>query len=239
MAEDADLDPANFSNPFDYYRAQHDWLSLRFSWHEQHFNERFLDLSGFIHSISGALEPERLDYTKHSFPLGFFEVEQPTRIRYATVVFLFTIYERRTRALCSLIDEVTPIKGAALDELRGTFSDRVKDFLRARISVDPSDLPAWERLQTVQKVRDCIVHCGGRVSESRDEVFLRRVTATGIGLATSPWDYLYIDEAFCDFVEQALHDFLGTLLPQAHEVIRERWLAQPDHERVPPTRGAT
>lgn len=238
MAESRDIDPADFDDPFDYFLAHHDWLSLKFSWHEQHFNERFLDLSGFVHSISGALEEERLDYSKHSYPLGFFEVEQPTRIRYARVIFLFTIYERRIRALCKLIGEVDPATGPPLDDLRGTLSDRVKDLLRARLGIDAGGFTAWARLQTVQKVRDCIIHCGGRVAESRDERYLRQVAGGGIGLALSPWGYLHIDEPFCEFVEHTLYDFFSTLFPEAYRIIRERWLAKPESERVPPERGA-
>ncbi len=83
--------------------SQHDWLSHKFSWHEQHSWERLLDLDGFVASISTALEEERGDYSRHLYPLGFFEVEQPTRIRYIHLVFLFTVFERRARALCRVV----------------------------------------------------------------------------------------------------------------------------------------
>ncbi len=84
MAEDDD-NPSKFANAGDYYRSRHDWLSHRFSWNEQHLVERFGDLMGFMASISGALEGEKLDYQKYSFPLGFYEVEQPSRVRYIKV----------------------------------------------------------------------------------------------------------------------------------------------------------
>jgi len=233
VADREEIDPANFDNPYDYYLAHHDWLSRRFSWHGQHFNERLLDLRGFIFSISGALEEERLDYGKHTYPLGFFEVEQPSRIRYAQVIFLFTIYERRIRALCKLIDEVDPATGPRLDDFRGTLSDRVKDLFRARLKIDLGGFAAWERLQTVQKVRDCIIHCGGRVTESRDERYLLQVAKTGIGLGLSTRDYLYVDEPFSEFVEHTLFDFFGILFPETHRIIRGRFNLQVHHPEHP------
>jgi len=130
------------SSLIDYYRAQHDWLSERFSWNQQHTSERLLDLSGFIASISSQLEPEFHDPKDHSVPLGFFEVEQPSRIRYAHLIFIFTIFERRIRTLCRVVCESDSDVTCRLSDLRGTLFDRLKEFCGkfAKISLPDANL---------------------------------------------------------------------------------------------------
>ena len=238
MGDDGSPEPISLSDAVAHFEKQHDWLSLRFAWHEQHLYERFLDLGGLMHSISRNVEEERLDYKMCSFPGGFFEVEQPSRVRYVKVIFLFTIFERRVRALCRLVSEVDTVAGLSLDELRGTLSERVKEFLRARLSVNVSELVAWDQVQTVQKVRDCILHCGGRVSESRDEQYLRLLSSGARGLSVSDWDYLYIDTQFVEAAEGAILAFLDALLPEVHGRLREKWLLLPLEQRIEPRRGA-
>lgn len=220
------MDDAHFSDPWELYWSRQDWLSHRFTWHQQHLNERCLDLQGFLASVSTALEDERLDYSKHTFPLGFYEVEQPSRIRYAGIVFLFTIFERRVRALCRLIEETDPKPGPKLDDLRGTLTERLKEFFRIRLSVEVGSKASWNSIQNLQKVRDCIIHCGGQVSESRDATFLKSLATKDSGVSLSAWGYLLIEARFYDELEGSLFPFFDENLPEAHRQIRERILAK-------------
>lgn len=222
--------PEDFKTPWDYFASLHDPLSIRFAWHEQHLNERFLDLSGFIASISGNLEDERLRYEEYTFPLGFYEVEQPSRIRYVQLIFIFTIFERRIRALCKLVEAIDPASGPKLDELRGSLSDRVKELLDCRIGVNVGTLGSWSKVHILQKIRDCVVHCGGQINESRDVAFLRTLASQNAGIGISPWGYLYVDESFCETAQKAVLAFFDALFPLAHSVIRQRWIEKQSAE---------
>jgi len=214
----------NPQSPWEYYISQHDWLSHKFSWHQQHTIERFLDLSGFMASISGNLEPERHSADDFSMPLGFFEVEQPSRIRYACLVFIFTVLERRARALCHVIRESDPEITIDLRDLGGTLFERLKTFCAKVAKIPLPDQTLWESIHEFQKVRDCIVHCGGCIQESRDADYIRRVISRDCGLAESPYGYLQVDEGYCAYAQDRVVAFLDTFFSAAHTTLREHLL---------------
>lgn len=212
----------HYSNPWELFWSQHDSLSARFSWHEQHLNERFLDLSGFIGSISNTLEEEDLDYSRHSYPSGFFEVEQPSRIRYIWIIFTYTIFERRTRSLCQMLRECDSSIAIELNDLNGSYLDKLKTFLLKGVRVDIQKSISWEKIRCLQKVRDCIVHCGGRVSESKDEKYLQTLLHQNIGLSLSPKGYLKLNDDFCNSLTEAVVLFISEWLNVAHTTMRKR-----------------
>jgi len=211
-------------SPWEYYISRHDWLSHKFSWHRQHTIERFLDLSGFIASISGQLEPERHEADDFSMLLGFFEVEQPSRIRYVYLIFLFTVLERRARALCQVVRESDPEVAIDLRDLGGTLFDRLKTFCEKAARIPLADLSLWESIQQFQKVRDCIVHCGGCIRDSRDAEYIRRVISRDCGLAESSRGYLQVGASYCSHAENKVLTFLDTFFSAAQTTLRERLL---------------
>jgi hypothetical protein len=202
----------DFRKIIEEYYSQHDQVSYRTSWHEQFLIERILDLQGFIHSISNYLEPERLEYSEHTYPLGFYEVEQPSRIRYVKIIFIFTLIERRLRALCGLIKDVKNVE-LDLDNYKGSILIKAKQFLKESLNVEFNHFADWDEVLSFQKVRDCIIHCGGFVNESRDNDFLISMSQQSKKLIEiSPDGYLYISKAYSRQIESIAISFISTLI---------------------------
>lgn len=200
-------------NIFEEFYKRHDLVSYRTSWHEQHVIERLLDLQGFIHSISGQLEEERIDYKKATYPLGFFDVEQPTRIRYIKIIFTFTILERRSRALSKLIHELKNTD-KTIDDYKGGLMDRLKLFIKEYLSIDFEKLTEWPEIVTFQKIRDCIIHCGGQISESRDKEFIERLCVRKEDFEISEDGYLFVNEEYVGKIESYTIGFICTVLDE-------------------------
>jgi len=196
----------------EYYKL-HDLVTYRTSWHEQHVVEKVLDLQGFISSISIQLEKERIDYNDTTYPLGFFDLEQPSRIRYIKIIFLFTILERRSRALCNLIHELKQTE-KALENYNGSLMDRVKLFVKEYLSLDFEKLSEWTEIMSFQKIRDCIIHCGGQISESRDKEFLERLCKRGKDFEISDFGYLLINQEYTTKIESYTIGFISSVIDE-------------------------
>lgn len=205
---------------FKEFYKRHDLISFRTSWHQQHLLERVLDLQGFISSISDNLEDERIDYDKSSYPLGFFEVEQPTRIRYVKIIFIFTILERRARALCKLIFELKKTE-KTIDDYKGSFTNRLKSYIKEYLLIDFDQWTDWNDIIKLQKIRDCIIHCGGQVIESRDKEYIQKLIKDGEDFDISKPGYLYINQSFSGKIENTVIDFICTVLEVLYNALRE------------------
>jgi hypothetical protein len=202
----------------DFY-SEHDRYSIRTSWHQQHVIENVLDLRGFIASISGNLETEQQN--AYSYPLGYFQVEQPSRIRYTHLIFLFAILERRVRALVKLTIELRPDVKTDLSNYKGSFFERVKRFFGEHLELDLSTIKQWQEIILYQKLRDCIIHCGGRVTESRDEDFLRHLVADN-KIALNKGDYMLVPVGLCDAMEDCIIEFLSSGLGSLYQMLSDR-----------------
>lgn len=215
---------------YEEYLAKHDWLSQRFAWHRQRTNENFLDLSGFIASISGDLEPEQLA-DSYSIPLGHFEVEQPSRIRYTHLIYIFTLFERRIHSLAKVIKECDSGVLEGLNDFRGSLFNRFGDFMEKSAEIRIRKDREWNAISTLQKLRDCILHCGGRICESRDEQFLLKLCNSGKDVTVSQDGYLRISKNYCDEITHSICDFIDELFTDYHRTIRSR--INPDGTRNP------
>lgn len=213
------MEPNKFKSAWEYFCSLHTPESLKISLQNQHITENFLDLSGFFSSIENDLEEERLDEPIKSFPLGYFQVEQPSRIRYMKIVFYFTIIERRIRALIKLSMEVHPEIKSTLSDYKGSFLERVKLFVKENLEIDISQSTSWEQLINFQMVRDCIIHCGGNIFESRDKDKLLTLIEKE-NLEVNGNGYLRLNDEFCiklassgiDFVKNGLNNLLNKLI---------------------------
>ena len=190
-----------------YFYSQHDKFSIRISWHQQHLIENCLDIQSFIDSISTSLEKNNLDISEHSYPLGYFQVEQPSRINYVHVIFLFTALERRMMSLIKMLKELKPCITVKLSDYKGPFLDKVKQFLKEQFLVDLTLNQSWQNIITYQKIRDCVIHCGGNSNESRDkDYFVKLFNKQTIQINEN--GYIKLTVEFCKGMESAVLDLL-------------------------------
>lgn len=205
----------------EHFYSQHDKISIRISWHQQHLIENCLDIQGFIDSISTSLEEDHLDISEHSYPVGYFQVEQPSRIKYIHVIFLFTALERRMRALIKMLKELKPSIIVELSDYKGAFLDKVKQFVQEQFIVDFTINQAWQNIITYQKVRDCIIHCGGNSNESRDKDYFIELNNKQT-IQVNENGYVKLTTEFCNGMEGAILDLLLNGLDELYKKLIEK-----------------
>jgi hypothetical protein len=90
--------------------------------------------------------------------------------RYSCIVMLFTTVERE---LIRLIENLEKGKWKKMSEEKGMKKKspmgKAGQFVQDFCGVKLSDCPQYEALIDLQKIRDCIIHCQGEVSLSRDK----------------------------------------------------------------------
>lgn len=124
----------------------------------------------------------------------------PRCLRYSFIVFLYSAVETELEALRREL-----IKRRKLSEVpvsaKATPLERCKTFLCTNFSLDFGSIPVWEKLLTLEKVRDCIAHTGGQIEVSRDRAFLERMAKSDIGFGISEHSVfrgrLRIEKEFC------------------------------------------
>lgn len=94
--------------------------------------------------------------------------------RYSCIVMLFATLERE---LIRLIDNLEAgkwkkIRAEKAGRNVNPLSEAAKMFVQASCGNKLSNFPKYEALMDLQKIRDCIIHCKGEVSLSRDKEHL-------------------------------------------------------------------
>ena len=93
--------------------------------------------------------------------------------RYSCIVMLFTTVERE---LIRLVENLEKGRWKKLSEEKATKKKscmgKTGQFVQDFSGVKLSDCPQYAALIDLQKVRDCIIHCQGEVSLSRDKELL-------------------------------------------------------------------
>lgn len=131
------------------------------------------------------LENEEEEYAEHSIEMDEHEIKYnmffKNFMRYSFIVLLKLVTEDWLRKLCfatkdfkNLIPDVVPDK---------RYQDVLKFYKQyltnANVVVSET---TWSPVFDVGKVRDCIVHCSGDTSRSRDRIHLRQMAARNIGI---------------------------------------------------------
>lgn len=125
------------------------------------------------------------------------DVMFPRILRYSLATQLFMLIETNFDVVC---DEIAERKTLLLRsrDFKGSLFDRVRLFVQKVANLPLVEDNNWRDLTTLQKVRDCIVHAGGKLDESRDREFLRLVITKNQGLAGPDEDgRLQLEHGFC------------------------------------------
>lgn len=160
-----------------------------------------------------------------------FAMTYPRISRYSFLTMLFMHIETNLKAVCVEIAKRKKLKYRA-SEFRGTVFDQAKLFLIKEASL-PSFAPAaWETLTNLQKLRNCIVHCGGRVADSRDRADIESLTTRkDLGLSITPPMFpgltkddpfvdadeglLQIEPIFCTTILEGIKSLFGQIFEKA------------------------
>lgn len=139
-----------------------------------------------------------------------FEQDLAPAMRYSFVVLMHTVFETRLRAFCSDMQSERRIP-IPLRDVRGSPIEQARTYLTKLATLQVADVPEWQHLRTLQKVRDCIVHAFGYVADSRDEKEIRELASQSIGLTIDDYGRLALTKRFCDEHLSCLARFFHSL----------------------------
>ncbi|HXI85045.1 MAG TPA: hypothetical protein VNL17_13245 [Verrucomicrobiae bacterium] len=125
------------------------------------------------------------------------DVMFPRILRYSLATQLFMLIETNFDAVCDEIAKRRKLRLRSRD-FRGALFDRVKLFMNAAASLPLVYDKSWQDLTKLQKVRDCIAHVGGKIEESRDHEYLRKLIVEHQDVAGPDEDgRLELERTFC------------------------------------------
>jgi hypothetical protein len=178
---------------------------------EAHPIERFNQLEEFKPPAGVSEEEYQELYGEHQEQLHQldyeFTIAYPRLLRYAFVTILHSLVETGLRSVCNVVGERKAL-GKRIGPRDDKFFERAKEILRAASLSSVICDPKWVALSDLQKVRDCIVHHGGRVADSRDAERLHCLIEQSIGLSLQSGEHflalpedeglLIVERSFCE-----------------------------------------
>jgi hypothetical protein len=128
-----------------------------------------------------------------------YDLDLRPSLRYSLLMLLHIVFETHLRIFCNDIKSQRGLPNIAMKDLRGSAIDQGLIFLTKLANLKVQDFPEWEHLRTLQKMRNCIVHCFGHVDDSTDGRFLRELASRGVGVSIEgPEGRLSVTKQFCE-----------------------------------------
>jgi hypothetical protein len=114
--------------------------------------------------------------------------------RYSCIVMLYTTIERELRRLVENLEKERGQQKLKLNDIRGqSFLAQVTKFINVFFGCNLTDCPRYGALSDLQKIRDCIIHCRGEVSLSRDKDYLIGLKGRCPGFSAYEWTDIEIE----------------------------------------------
>ena len=134
-------------------------------------------------------EDLQIFWSQQNYLEELFEHDLIPAMRYSFVVLMHIVFETRLRAFCSALQREREI-AIAPNDLAGSAIDQARTYLTKLTHIPIGDLPEWQHLRRIQKIRNCIVHAHGFVAEigKEDEKYLRQLAKQNIGVAINESD---------------------------------------------------
>ena len=136
--------------------------------------------------------------------------------RKSTLVSIYSFLEHSMNGLCRHLSarHSYPVK---IEDLKGDGIIRAKLYLEKLASVDFQPLNGeWSELQTLNKIRNCIVHSEGDIKAS-SKADLDKLIANTKFLNLRNERYIVIDRPYIDGCITTIENFLGELYQQVFQ----------------------
>ena len=139
-----------------------------------------------------------------------FEMVLPRTLRYSCIVSLFTTLETAMNSLCQ---ELRSRKGLRLSvrELKAEPFERTSIYIKKVAGIDIPDHPFTVALQSLNKVRNCIVHTGGNLEEYSDPKGIKQHVGKLEGLSVSHDGYIEVSKGTCQELVQSAYKWIDCL----------------------------
>ncbi len=148
--------------------------------------------------------------------------------RYSTVVMLYSLFESELLRLKQNVEKSSGKSPVDSKELKGGPTEQILRFLEAFYSINLKSINEFSKIRDIQKIRDCIVHCLGDVSISRDKDYLIKHSAVRSDLDIGVGYPIEISESYIrDGIELMWGFFIKTFKlcgwPVKDEWQRKQW----------------
>lgn len=168
----------------------------------------------FLQEQWGCDDPDRPDE-----PFSPYHYVFPRYLRYSFITLVALVFESELVVLCRAIAHGLQIQPAQLGGKSSALKN-ARAFLLANVGPASVEAANWDRLQDMVKVRNCIVHAGGRVDLSSDRDHLVALGQRGIGLMIDQHErpgvrLLGIERQYCSGIVEEVELFFGTVFDAA------------------------
>lgn len=110
-----------------------------------------------------------------------FDMLLPNYFRYSCIVLLHLVVENKLGEICEVAQNIKSNLPASPKPKQGI----IKEYRKYLTEVVGIASQQWNAIYDLNKIRNCIVHASGKVKDSRDEEYIRRMAEDKIGVAIS------------------------------------------------------
>ena len=172
--------------------------------------------AAYDETIKGLNEDEITEITEY-FAEDFHFIEEIYigMYRKSTLVSLYSFLENALNTLCRKLYSINnyPVE---LEVIRGEGIVRAREYLEKLSKIDFSQLNnEWCNLLSLNKLRNCIVHCEGNIKLSNSLKKLKNIINNRHDLSLRNEKYIKIDRDYIDFSITQISNFLEKLYQQA------------------------
>ena len=133
----------------------------------------------------------------------YYEKHFPSTLRYSFVLLLWVTVETQLKATCDRLAKERSQKLALADIRADSVLSRCRKYLEKVVGVDVSDSSLWAETNTLQKLRNSIIHANGilkAIQSHGDRKHLRQYFRRNLGLSRDPWGAVAVAPTYCRHV---------------------------------------
>ncbi len=183
---------------------------------ESKFNIDKKKLSSAYDKATKGLSKDEIREVGDYFSDDFYMIEEIHigLYRKSTLVSLYSFLENSLNKLCRNLcaRHKYPVK---LEDIKGEGIVRAKDYLEKLAKVDFSPLNGeWCNLLSLNRIRNCIVHCEGNIKSSNNTSKLKNIINNHTGLSLRSDRDIRVEREYIDFCITKIEEFLDKLYQQ-------------------------
>lgn len=183
---------------------------------ESKFDSDKKKLSGYYDEAKNELSEDEFREMGDIFADDYYMIEEIYIgiYRKSTLVSIYSFLESFLNKLCRHLynQHKYPVK---LEDLMGEGISRARIYLEKLAKVDFSALNGqWSDLRTLNKIRNCIVHCEGNIKLARNFDSLQNIINNNKSLSLINNEYIKIEREYIGFCIIKTEEFLSQLHQQ-------------------------
>ncbi|MCY8473303.1 hypothetical protein [Bacillus halotolerans] len=141
----------------------------------------------------------------------------PSIMRNSLFISIYSFLEDKVIDLCKSTDET----GKKLDELKGNGIQRASSFIKkVKKEYFPDDTKEWNFIQNANKIRNCIVHCGGDIEKAKEPEIVRNAVNGLKNVKVDIHNNILLNEDFCTEFIDVVDKFLSDLYRIDSEILK-------------------